>query len=42
MKKNKVIFLATENILCVLALFFIFKMFDQNETEKKVAVIVQN
>ena len=42
MKKNKVIFLATEIILCVLALFFTFKMFDQNETEKKVAVIVQN
>ena len=36
MKKNKVIFLATEIILCVLALFFTFKMFDQNETEKKV------
>ena len=35
MKKNKVIFLATEIILCVLALFFTFKMFDQNETEKK-------
>lgn len=42
MKKNKVIFLATEIILCVLALFFIIRMFDQNETEKKVAVIVQN
>ena len=41
-EKNKVIFLATEIILCVLALFFTFKMFDQNETEKKVAVIVQN
>ncbi len=42
MKKNKVIFLATEIILCVLALFFVMKMFDQNEMEKRVAVIVQN
>lgn len=41
MKKNKIAFLIAEILLCVMAIFFITKIFDQNTPEKKVAVIYQ-
>ena len=42
MKKNKIAFLIAEILLCVMAIFFITKIFDQNTPEKKVAVIIPN
>ena len=42
MKKNKIAFLIAEILLCVMAIFFITKIFDQNIPEKKVAVIIPN
>ena len=42
MKKNKIAFLIAEILLCVMAIFFITKIFDQNTLEKKVAVIIPN
>lgn len=35
MKKNKIAFLIAEILLCVMAIFFITKIFDQNTPEKK-------
>lgn len=42
MNKNKIAFLITEILLCVMAIFFIVKIFDGNTSEKNVAVIIPN
>lgn len=42
MKKNKMAFLITEIILCMLAVLFTYRIFDHETPEKKIAVIVEN
>ena len=40
MKKNKITFLILESILLILTLFFVWKIFDRDVPEKRVAVIL--
>ena len=42
MKKNKITFILTELMLIVLAAFFIIRIFSDNESMKRVAVIVED
>lgn len=42
MKKNKLTFILTELMLIVLAAFFIIRIFSDNESMKRVAVIVED
>ena len=40
MRKNKITFLVMELLLLILALFFVWKIFNQNVPEKRVAVVL--
>ena len=40
MKKNRIKFLIMELFLLVLAVFFVWKIFDQNVAETRIAVIL--
>ena len=40
MKKNRIKFLIIELFLLMLAVFFVWKIFDQNVTETRIAVIL--
>ena len=41
MKKNRMKFLIIEFLLLLLAVFFVWKIFDQNVAEPRIAVILQ-